>query len=722
MTSGVPAGQVQREGDPFDLPSGTTGRFVLLITAVTTASATLVNGVSSVVLTSVDVRQVRAYYRCASRATQEAARSHGAPSGDGSSPFVFDCNDPRAGTAWAVTVAVTALLLLGVGCVYVCLPAWRKRRRGYRELTGMPELTACLRQLTRTAGLHSPVTFLAEPLEPGVDALAFGRVGRRQVVLSGGLMVLFARDPDAFRTVVLHELAHIRNRDLDVAFLTLVVWRMSGPPLLAFAFLAVPGSLFLGPELAAADLTHAVRMGLLAVLAAFLKNSVLRSRELYADARVRSWQGSPTSLQRLFRNYGLPSTPRSGWRSALLRVHPTAAQREEALRDERLLGEAGFWDFCAVGATVAFLYDFLELGPVGGGSQAGAGTEALATVLASGLLVGATGTALWRGAAGAAGAVGPRGKRDAGLGLALGAGSMHLLSPTGASSAAMLGGKGLTLLIPYAALVVLCGMAAAGWLVAATRSWAPVSFLRRRTRLVAAGVLGASAIGVAPAFDYLMQLPPLTLYAASFESPNAPGALVFLSDLVNLSIGVAGSALTPLTATAILIPIVGQYLAQRATRRQQATVFGPLRPTAGPLVRLGVPAGLTAAGAGVLIALLGAFSFWGLILEILAAQVAAAFLATRDYAPLPVIRGLLAAYAAGALALLVWFLMMKAFGSCVLGAGPCATPPSPENVFLALTLPSAGALTACAVHAGLHALRTRATGERIPILSPGGRR
>ncbi|MFJ9351260.1 M48 family metallopeptidase [Streptomyces sp. NPDC101237] len=684
---------------------------MLLITAVTTASATLVNGVSSMALTSVDVRRVRAYYRCATLATQEAARAHGVPSGDGSSPFVFDCHDPRAGTSWAVTVAVTALLLLGVGCVYVCLPVWRERRRGYRELTGMPELSAYLQGLTRTAGLGSPVTFLAEPLQPGVDAVAFGRVGRRRVVLSGGLLVLFTRDQDAFRTVVLHELAHIRNRDLDVAFLTLIVWRMSGSPLLAFAVLAVPGSLFLGPELAAADLTHAVRTGLLAVLAAFLKNSVLRSRELYADARVRSWEGSPTSLRRLFHVYGLSSAPRSGWRSALLRVHPTAAQRAEALRDERLPGEAGFWDFCAVGATVAFLYDFLELGPIGGGSQAGAGTEALAATTASVLLVGATGTALWRGTPGAAGATG---MRYAGLGLALGAGGMHLLSPTGASSAVMLGGRGLTLLVPYAGLVVLCGAATTGWLAAVTRSWAPVSIRGHRPRLVAAAVLGASAIGLAPAFDYLMQLPPLTLYAASFESPHTPGALVFLSDFLTLSIGVAGSALTPLVGTATLLPIAGQYVARRATRRRPATGFGPFRPAAGPLVRLGVPAGLVAAAAGVLIALLGAFTFWGLLLEILAAQIAAALWATRDYAPLPVVRGLLAAYAAGALALLGWFLLMKAFGSCALGAGPCATLPSPENVLLGLTLPSVGALTACAVHAGLHALRTRPSGERMP--------
>ncbi|MDX3076696.1 M48 family metalloprotease [Streptomyces sp. MI02-7b] len=728
MTAGVPAGRAGRERDPFGLPSGTTARFVLLITAVTTASATLVNSVSSTVLTSVEPRQMLAYYQCATRATQDAARARSAHPGSGASAFVFDCHDPRAGTAWAVTATATALLLLSVGCVYVCLPAWRSRRRGYRELTGVPELSAYLEELTRTTGLYPRVTFLAEPLEPSIDALAFGRARRRQVVLSGGLMALFARDRDAFRSVVLHELAHIRNRDLDVAFLTLIVWRMSGPPLLSFAVLAVPGSLAVlavpgslvaGPELAAANLTHAVRIGLLAVLAAFLKNSVLRSRELHADARVRSWEGSADSLLRLFRSYGLPSAPRSSWRSALLRVHPTAAQREGALRDERLLDRAGFWDFCAVGATAAFLYDFLELGPIGGGSQTGTGTEALATALASALLVGATGTALWRGSAGAAGTVDPARIRNAGLGLALGAGVLHLLSPTGASSAAMLGGRGVTLIIPYAALVGLSGLATAGWLAAVARSWTALPDRWRRPRLMAAAVLGASAAGLAPAFDYLMQLPPLTLYAASFLFPDTPGALVFVSDFVTLSVGVAASALTPLTVAAVLIPIAGQYVAGRAARGRPATGFGPLQPTAGPLVRLGVPVGLAAAGMGVLMALLGVFSFWGMILVICAAQIAAALWATRDYAPLPVVRGLLAAYGSGALALLGWFLLMKMFGSCALGAGTCAALPSPEDIFLGLTLPSPGALAACAVHAGLRTLGPRPAGQ-----SPrgGGRR
>lgn len=172
----------------------------------------------------------------------------------------------------------------------------------------------------------------------------------------------------------------------------------------------------------------------------------------------------------------------------------------------------------------------------------------------------------------------------------------------------------------------------------------------------------------------------------------------------------AASALTPLVVTAVLIPVAGQHLAGRAARGRPATGFGPLRPTADPLVRLGVPVGLAAAAVGVLMALLGVYSFWGLVMVICAAQITAALWATRDYAPLPVVRGLLAAYGSGVLALLGWFLLMKMFGSCALGAGPCAAVPGPKEISLGLTLPSPGALAACAVHAGLRTLRTRPAG------------
>jgi len=64
-----------------------------------------------------------------------------------------------------------------------------------------------------------------EPLNPAKTGLAFGRVRRRYIALSGGLMTQFYTDQPAFRAVLLHELAHLRNGDVDKTYLTLAIWR-----------------------------------------------------------------------------------------------------------------------------------------------------------------------------------------------------------------------------------------------------------------------------------------------------------------------------------------------------------------------------------------------------------------------------------------------------------------------------------------------------------------
>ncbi|MFK0258318.1 M48 family metalloprotease [Streptomyces sp. NPDC090445] len=56
-------------------------------------------------------------------------------------------------------------------------------------------------------------------LDGSVNGLTFGRAGKRYVMLSRGLITLHRTDPEALRAIVLHELAHLRNRDVDIAYL-----------------------------------------------------------------------------------------------------------------------------------------------------------------------------------------------------------------------------------------------------------------------------------------------------------------------------------------------------------------------------------------------------------------------------------------------------------------------------------------------------------------------
>ncbi|MFH8627892.1 M48 family metallopeptidase [Streptomyces vietnamensis] len=702
---------------PFTLPSGTSVRFALLIAAMATVSALMVNGASSVLLSSVRWEELQEYHDCYARATEEAARERGSAT-DIRIPTELDlgdCRDPRADASPLVTAGVSAGLLLALLGAYVGLPRHRTRRRGYRPLTGMPELSAYLAGLLGESGVRARVVFLAEPLNSEVHALAFGRLGRRRVALSGGLITLYSLDRAAFRSIVLHELAHIRNRDLDIAFLTLILWRASMPVLGVLTAVAAPASLLLGGALAGTVLAFAAQVPLLAALVTLLKNAVLRSRELYADARVAEWEGSADGLRRLF---GDPPAQQQGTRAergllsggvgpGLLSVHPPLAQRARALTDRRVLYEVGFWDMSAVGAAGAFVYDMVSLGPIGGGSQAGPVTELAATVLSGALMVGAAGTVLWQAVAHAPGSLTPARVRQAGLGLGLGLGVFRLLSPSGAFSLVSVGGKGASLAFPYLALTGLCGWALVRWLVLVAGAWGPVLARSRRPRRVLWTVLAVGAAGVLPMADFLLTLPMTTLYAAVFIAPSLPGALVFVGGTGFLAFDRITSLVVPVMLTAVVVPLVGQYVSWRPGARHTFTGFGPPGPPPGFLVRFGIPVAPASAVAALLLALTGVPAPELVAMGVLiAGQAVAALWAGGGHAPLPLARGALAAFGAGLLGTAAFGMLLSLLGCLVRDADLCVPPPAAAHLGLALVVAPLGTLLAWP----LQALTVRARG------------
>ncbi|MEF9886727.1 M48 family metalloprotease [Streptomyces sp. P9-A4] len=675
-------------------------RFALLIAAMTAVSALLVNGTSSVILSSVRWEELKEYHDCYALATGRAVRERGADT-DIRIPTELDmgdCEDPRADASPLVTAGASAALLLTLLAAYVGLPRRRIGRRGYGPLTDMPELSAYLAGLLGESGVRARVGFLAEPLNPTVHALAFGRLGRRRVVLSGGLLTLYSLDRRAFRSIVLHELAHIRNRDLDIAFLTLILWRASVPTLVVMIAVAAPAALLLGSALAGSVLAFAVQVPLLAVLVTLLKNAVLRSRELYADARVTEWEGSADGLRRLFVE---PPAQQGGKADrGLLRVHPPLARRARALTDRGVLYEVGFWDMCAVGAAGAFLHEMVRLGPIGGGSQAGPTAALAATVLSGSLVVGAAGTVLWQAVAHAPGSPTPARIRQAGLGLGLGLGVFRLLAPSGAFSLVSVGGQGASLALPYLALTSLCGWALVRWLVLVAGAWGPVLARSRRPRRVLWTVLASATAGVLPMVGFLFTLPTMTLYAAAFIAPSLPGAVVFVGSAAVLALARITTVVAPAVLTAAVVPLVGQYVSWRPGARHTFTGFGPPGPPPGFLVGFGVPVALASAVTALLVVWIGvpapALMAMGVVIV---GQVAAAFWAGGGHAPLPLARGALAAFGAGLLGMSAWGVLVRLVGCLVSGLDACTPFPGAASFRLALIVAPLGTLPAWAVQA-----------------------
>ncbi|MFJ8045513.1 M48 family metallopeptidase [Kitasatospora sp. NPDC096147] len=214
------------------------------------------------------------------------------------------------------------LVLVVAALLYAAHPpvlARRYRLRGF-DPSDAALLLAELERLRRTAGAGR-VRFLSRPFDPVPSAFVAGLPGRRTVVLSAGLVVRHHTDPAAFRATVLHELAHLRNRDVDQTYAALT---LTG----AFALVVGGAGLWFAtaggapPGLVAGFVLRVI--GLLMVSVVLLA-ALVRSREFQADARVGPGTAEGDALTRILS--GMPTPPRR----ARPRLHPAPGARLAAL-------------------------------------------------------------------------------------------------------------------------------------------------------------------------------------------------------------------------------------------------------------------------------------------------------------------------------------------------------------------------------------------------------
>nr|WP_157529314.1 M48 family metalloprotease [Kibdelosporangium sp. MJ126-NF4] len=251
--------------------------------------------------------------------------------------------------------------------IYWLYPSMIKRRGALKKLTeaNYPELVEALHGLCGEIHVTPPTFMLAPYATTTTTAMTFGHVRHRFVKLDAGLVVLSHTKPATFRAVVLHELAHLRNRDVDITYLTVGLWW-------SFAVIAIPSMLTvaIASRLSVdAQTWHLDWWGTLRVSASLLalttlilltRNALLRVREHYADARVDRWE-KPTSGMAL-RDYFTNAKPaavhqlsiRGRWGH-----HPRPARRVEVMNTPALLSQPRLWELFAVGMVAAL---FMENG------------------------------------------------------------------------------------------------------------------------------------------------------------------------------------------------------------------------------------------------------------------------------------------------------------------------------------------------------------------------
>ncbi|WP_155375332.1 M48 family metalloprotease [Catellatospora vulcania] len=263
----------------------------------------------------------------------------------------------QAEAAWILAGLV--LLLAVALALYLAAPWWTRRRAGLVPVTAadFPRLHAALCDLTTEIGLRRPPRFVLDPHAVAPGGLAFGRTGRYWVRINAGLVPLRITDPAAFRAVVLHELAHLRNRDVDIAYATMALWRaFVALALLPMAVAIVHPRIFVDPSTppwVSADYPREVlnsgsRTVLFVGIVYLVRNSVLRAREILADARAAQ-HGAADGLRRVMAATAARET-RLSWRRRF-GVHPAAAARLHAIDHPLTTLRPGFGELFGAGVT-----------------------------------------------------------------------------------------------------------------------------------------------------------------------------------------------------------------------------------------------------------------------------------------------------------------------------------------------------------------------------------
>ncbi len=146
----------------------------------------------------------------------------------------------------------------------------------------------------------------------------------------GAFVVRLYGDRSNFRTVVLHELAHIQCGDVGKTYLaiaTCLAFLLAAVvPALSLVFLAGPGWFDI------VELSFSITMWI--TLVALSGASVLRAREYYADVQTSAWEGTPSNLVQILAGSSRSSV--QGWRG-YLHLHPALGERRAAVADPSIL-------------------------------------------------------------------------------------------------------------------------------------------------------------------------------------------------------------------------------------------------------------------------------------------------------------------------------------------------------------------------------------------------
>ena len=220
-------------------------------------------------------------------------------------------------------------------------------------------------------------TLMYQPFDTSQSAFTFGIKNHVHISISGGLIKKFRKNIDGFKSIFLHEMGHIANRDVEKTYMADSAWKSS-----LFLTLLIPFGIFLSyviylilealffgiivgydmdylileMELRNLSLEHGritlyflIFFGLVYVL----RKQIIRLREFYADAKVLEWEESPEGIVKTLEESGGKQYSKF---EILTKFHPNTNERIHVLKDNSGLFTPSLW----VAFSIGFFYGLIE--------------------------------------------------------------------------------------------------------------------------------------------------------------------------------------------------------------------------------------------------------------------------------------------------------------------------------------------------------------------------
>lgn len=257
-----------------------------------------------------------------------------------------------------IVASSLAGLLLVVTCTLLAgalSTGWRLRfRRGrFAPLDRYdPEAAAEVDRLVDGYRLPRRPVVLVGP--PGDPSYVFGTGRRPHLCLARDTVRGRGRDPGQFTAIVLHELAHLKNRDTGPTLLVSTAWwsflTLAVVPYLALLTADMFGLLPRARPFRHDDAHTVVAIAVMVALVALTRLGVLRDRELSADATAGRHAGRDTLVAFLDR-----CAPARVTRPVILRTHPDLHRRRRVAAEPWTLPSLSFWQLIGAGIGLGVL-------------------------------------------------------------------------------------------------------------------------------------------------------------------------------------------------------------------------------------------------------------------------------------------------------------------------------------------------------------------------------